>query len=367
MSSGERLFALQCGRCAGPYPATGLPAACPRCGGFWEYRGGPGGLAWRPPSEPPASAGLAAWREAFGLEAGELPARPVGRPPEALAGVLVAHEGTAPGGSFKERGAEVLAAACVRRGLGEVFLDSSGNAGLAVARAARERGIACRVLVPETTPAAKRARIEAAGARLDVIPGDRRAASDAALALASELPYASHVVQPFFHAGVATLAWDLAEAEGGRAIERILLPVGNGSLLLGLALGFDRLVAAGRIERPPAFHAVQLSGYASLAAEGPGPRPAGPPAAAGIAIEAPPRRAEMAAAVAASGGDVTVVGDEEIARAREELASAGHPTDATGATAWAGLARRPDLRRPGTVVVLTSRAEAWHGSDASSV
>ena len=284
----------------------------------------------------------------------------MGRPPALLDGVLVAHEGAAPRGSFKERGAEVLAAACRRRGLDEVFLDSSGNAGIAVARATRERGIACRVLVPETTPPGKLARMEANGARVEVVPGGRAATAEAARALADRLPYASHVVQPFFHAGVATLAWDLAEAaatETGDAIERVLLPVGNGSLLLGLALGFDRLRAAGHRDRPPAFHAVQLSGYASLAPGGPGPRSESPPRAAGIAIERPPRREEMAAAVAAGGGDVTVVGEEEIAAARAELAAAGYPTDATGATAWAGLAKRPELRRKGTVVILTSREE----------
>ncbi len=356
---GATLFSLQCGRCAGPYPATGLPPVCPRCGGFWTYRTGPDGLAWQPPSGPPGSAGLAAWSTAFGLEASELPGeRPAGLPPEPLEGVLVAQEGSAPGGSFKERGAEVLAAACVRRGLREIFLDSSGNAGLAVARAAGRRGLACRVLVPATTPADKLARIEAAGARLQVIPGDRRAASEAARALAPTLPYASHVVQPFFRAGVATLAWDLAEALDGRTIERVLLPAGNGSLLLGLALGFERLRAAGRLSRSPSFHAVQLSGYASLAAGGPGPRAPGPPRAAGIAIEDPPRRDEMAAAVESSGGDVTVVTEEEIAAARAELTAAGRPTDPTGSAAWAGLAKRPELRREGTVVILTSRGEA---------
>ncbi len=351
------LFTVQCSRCAGPYPATGLPPVCPRCGGFWAWRDPPDGLAWRPPAGAPYASGLAAWSAAFGLDPGELPTRPPGRPPTHLGDVLVAHEGAAPRGSFKERGAEVLAAACRRRGLREVFLDSSGNAGLAVAQATRDRGIACRVLVPETTPADKIARIEAAGARVEVVPGDRAATARAARALVGRQPYASHVVQPFFQAGVATLAWDLAAALGGAGIERLLLPVGNGSLLLGLALGFDRLRAAGRLSRPPAFHAVQLSGYASLAPGGPGNRSAAPPRAAGIAVERPPRREEMAAAVTAGGGDVTVVDEEEIAAARTELAVAGYPTDPTGATAWAGLAKRPELRRKGTVVILTSREE----------
>ena len=137
-------------------------------------------------------------------------------------------------------------------------------------------------------------------------------------------------------------------------IERILLPAGNGSLLLGVALGFDRLVRAGRMERVPRLHAVQLSGYASLAPNGPGARGSGPPAAAGIAIEAPPRRAEMAAAVERSGGDVTVVTDDEIEHAWGELRGEGVATDPTGATAWAGLRKRPELAGERTVVLLTS-------------
>ncbi len=360
------LFDLACAGCGRPHrgqvrspgapAAGGLPAVCPDCGGFWEYRDG---LAWRPPRPLP---GLRAWTSVFGLEPDELTARTLARPPFLLRGSIVYQQGSAapPGGSFKERGAEVLAAACARRGLGEVFLDSSGNAGIAMARAAAERGIACRVLVPLSTPRSKLARLQALGATVEVIPGDRQATYEAAQARVHDLPYASHIVQPFFHAGVATLAWDLdLELHGGsegdaQRIERVILPAGNGSLLLGLTLGFDRLVRAGRLERMPRFHAVQLAGYASLAPGGPGERGAGAPAAAGIAIEAPPRRCQMAAAVERSGGDVTVVTGEEVERARGELAADGVRTDPTGATAWAGLTRRPELAGGRTVVLVTS-------------
>jgi len=362
------LFDLACGRCGQPYPSDpakpseGLPATCTACGGFWELRDG---FAWRPPAAQP---GLRAWAHAFGLAPDELPARPLARPPVRLAGTLVSQQGSAepPGGSFKERGAEVLAAACLRRNLREVFLDSSGNAGIAMARAAADRGIACRVLVPEATPAKKLERLAALGARVEVIRGDRQATYEAAQRLLPHLPYASHIVQPFFRAGVATLAWDLAQevdaigragerdGKAGDRIGRVVLPAGNGSLLLGLALGLDRLVRAGRLERMPALHVVQLAGYASLAPDGPGVPGAGPPRAAGIAIATPPRRQDMAAAVERTGGDVTVVTDDEIGRAQENLRSAGIFTDPTGATAWAGLARRPDLAGAGTIVLVTS-------------
>jgi threonine synthase len=350
------ILAASCARCGGRYPEAGLPDLCPGCGGFWVY---PAGLPWGPPGE---GTGQRRWAGALGLEPRELPDREVGRGPEVLEGVSVVQEGSSPEGTFKERGAEALAAVCARRGLREVFLDSSGNAGLAVAAACAARGIACRVLVPASTPPDKLRRLAATGAAVEVVPGDRRAAADAARELRRRLPYASHVYQPFFPAGVATLAWELDErlARTGGRIDRVLLPAGNGSLLLGLALGFDALVAAGRLAAVPALHAVQLAGYASLGPGGPGAKPLTPPDAAGIAVADPPRRAEMAAAIARTGGDVTVVSEEEIARARAELAerpeAGGFPTDPTGAAAWAGLRKRTDLRRPGTLVVLTSRA-----------
>jgi threonine synthase len=354
------LTTAACTRCRTPYPAAGLPELCPACGGFWGY---PDGIPPKPPPdrEPAAGAGLRRWAAALGLAASELPDRELGRDPHTLDGITLFQQGSAPGtaspwgGTFKERGAEVLAAVCARRGISEVFLDSSGNAGLALAAACAARGIACRVLVPSSTPEEKLRRLAAVGAEVEVVPGDRRAAAQAAGRLRGRLPYASHVYQPFFLAGVATLGWEIAAALPADALRRIVVPVGNGSLLLGVALGLEAAVAAGRLPHLPTFHAVQLAGYAALAPDGPGARADGPPVAAGIAVAEPPRQGEIARTIEASGGDVTVVTEEEIARAREELARRSYGTDPTGAAAWAGLAKRPDLRAPGTVVVLTSR------------
>jgi len=355
------LFDLICRGCGAPYPPAGLPATC-ACGGFWVYRHG--ALGWRPPA--PAT-GLQRWAGIYGLGARELPDRELGEPPARYGGVQVTRQGSAPAGSFKERGAEVLVAACVRRGVERVFLDSSGNAGLAVARACSARGIACQVLVPAATPDAKRRAIADWGAEVVAIAGDREATHLAARRLAADLPYASHILQPFFLAGVASLAWDLdwperepprdrdPEAGGGSARRHWLLPAGNGSLLLGVALGLEVLGRAGRLACSPALHAVQLCGFASLAPEGSGEPPAAAPRAAGIAIADPPRRAEMLAALRHSGGDVTPVSDAAVAEAAAELAAAGLKTDPTGGAAWAGWRARRDLPAADTLVVLTSR------------
>jgi threonine synthase len=350
----EPLFDLACAACGEVYPETGFPEVCPRCGGCWRYSDS---FRWQPPSAvigagSAGSASLRRWAVALGLDPEDLPARSLACPPglyapgEGGGEVWICQQGSAPAGSHKERGAEVMAAAARRRGVPEMFLDSSGNAGIAVARAAAARGIRCTVLVPATTPAIKLERIRAAGGQLEVVPGDREATHAAAQQWRRRLPYAAPFFQPSFLAGTATLAWEIAEDIGTPLPDHWLLPAGNGPLLLGLSLGLAALVRAGRIAGLPSLHAVQLEGYAALAPDGPGePRP-GAPTAVGVAIARPPRRADMQRSIAATGGDVTRVSEDEIAAARRELADHGWTADPTGATAFAGYRRRIDLHAP---------------------
>ncbi|HEY2739558.1 MAG TPA: pyridoxal-phosphate dependent enzyme [Thermoanaerobaculia bacterium] len=348
------LFDLLCSGCHAAYPDEGFPAVCPACGEPWESSG----LRWH---EPQAEAtGLRRWAGSFGLSPEELPERAISRPPKRLGNVWIAQQGSSPSGSYKELGAEVMASAARHRGIGELFLDSSGNAGIAVARACSERGIRCTVLVPEHTPEVKLERSRSWGATVEVIPGDRDATHRAAEEWSRRMTYAAPFFQPGFAMGVATLAWELFLAFDGNLPRHWLLPAGNGPLLLGLGLGLEVLRRAERIDRLPALHAVQLEGYASLHPEGPGIAAAGAPRAAGIAIGNPPRRAAMRALVERTGGDVTRVSDEQIAAARQtlaEAADAGWHADPTGAAAYAGWLARPDLQNEPCVVIVSSREE----------
>ena len=310
---------------------------------------------WQDP-EPEAS-GLRRWAGSLGLSPEELPERRISAPLGCLGEVWIAQQGSSPSGSYKELGAEVMAASAHRRGIRDLFLDSSGNAGIAVARACSERGMTCTVLVPETTPEMKKARIRQWGGRVETIPGDRDATHRAAREWSRTMSYAAPFFQPSFFVGVATLAWDLWRGFAGRLPENWFLPVGNGPLLLGLAWGLEALRQAGKIEQLPALRAVQLEGWASLHPDGPGSPAAHPPRAGGIAIGNPPRRADLLTWIERSGGDVTRVSDEAIDEARRSLAGAGWPADPTGAAAWAGRLARPDLWEKDSLVLLTSRDE----------
>jgi threonine synthase len=256
--------------------------------------------------------------------------------------------------SFKDRGAAVMISVAAGVGVTRVVVDSSGNAGIAAAAYAARAGMSAEVFVPQGTSTAKLAAAEASGARVVVVEGDRAAAAAAAQA-AAEAPggpwYASHVYRPAFAHGVKTLAFELWEQLGGRAPGTVVVPAGNGTLVVGLWLGFRELAAHGRIRRLPAILAVQAERCAPLA----GLRPTGPTAASGIAIANPTRGREVQVAVVASGGRVLTVSEEELEAARVELGGMGMRVEPTGAAAWAAAQKRGDDPEP-VVVVLSGAA-----------
>jgi threonine synthase len=270
-------------------------------------------------------------------------------------GVSVKLEFLSPTGSFKDRGAVVLVARALARCAASLIADSSGNAGSAIAAYAARAGLPCRVFVPKATTAAKQAQIEAYGATLELVPGDRTATAQRAWAAVGEqkATYASHVYDPYFLQGTKTFAFEVWEQLGATP-DAVVIPAGNGTLLLGAWIGFSELRAAGLIASVPVLVAVQSERCAPLGAafaqgaDEPLTVPAQPTVAEGIAIPRPARGAEMLAAIRASGGVVVDVPEAAIASARTDLAARGLLVEPTAATAWAalGIARGlPALKR----------------------
>ena len=192
--------------------------------------------------------------------------------------VLFKCEHLQPSGSYKDRGISLLVNALIEAGLTEILEDSSGNAGASMATYCKAAGIDCAIYVPATAPAGKLMQMQAFGATVHRVPGARQDTTDAALAAASTRFYASHAWQPFFVEGTKTLAFELWEQMGFSLPDHIVMPAGQGGNVLGLAIGFAELVAAGQIARPPKLHAVQAEGCSPLVAlfEGRAPPPLNP-------------------------------------------------------------------------------------------
>lgn len=246
--------------------------------------------------------------------------------------------------SFKDRGAVMLAELARRLGPRRVIADSSGNAGTAVAAYCARAGLDCTVYVPEATSAKKVEQIRAHGARLEIVPGDREATAAAARSAAG-LPgvfYASHVHNPYFLHGTKTYVYELWEDLGGRLPEAIVVPVGNGTLLLGAALALSELHSHGLIDSRPALIAVQAEAVSPLAAafhagadELLDASPARPTLAEGIAIPNPPRARQILRAVREWGGTFLTVTEDEIRTAQRDLATRGLFVESTGVACWA--------------------------------
>jgi threonine synthase len=248
-----------------------------------------------------------------------------------------------PTGSFKDRGMTVMVSYLKSRGITHVLEDSSGNAGASLSAYAAAAGITCRILVPETASYPKIAQIAACGADVVTIPGSRQDVADAALAMSTEMFYASHNWQPFFVEGTKTLAYELWEQMGFRVPDNIVTPLGYGSNVMGCDRGFSELQRAGEIDRVPRIFGVQAANcapyYAAYRAGGEQlvPTPVSPTVAEGIASSQPTRVAETLRAVRSSGGGIVSVTEDEIITALGALARAGHYVEPTSAAAAAGL------------------------------
>ncbi len=177
-----------------------------------------------------------------------------------------------------------------------------------------------------------------AGSREDVAAAALRAVRS------SGVFYASHVFNPFFFEGTKTYAFELFE-QIGAAPDVLILPAGNGTLVLGCLRGFQQLLEAKQIARLPRFVVIQAENCAPLAAawargdEMVDERKARPTVAEGIAIAAPRRGVQILDAVRRTQGDILTVGENEIQLAQAQLAKRGLFVEITAAVNYAGYLR----------------------------
>jgi threonine synthase len=238
-----------------------------------------------------------------------------------------------PSGSYKDRGAAVMLNYLYQTLPGIAIIeDSSGNAGAAIAAYAAAAEIPCTIIASERASSAKLRQIEAVGAGLIKISGSREEVAKYAMNLAENMVYASHVYNPAFIAGMQSFIFEIWEQMNFRLPEKLYLPVGNGTLLLGCWYGLKALNTATGIKIPELI-AVQAEGCQGLSDN---PVVNSETRAEGIACANPFRRDEILHAVHSSGGEVIFVSDNEIEKAVGLLSENGWNLEFTGGVALAG-------------------------------
>jgi threonine dehydratase len=234
-------------------------------------------------------------------------------------------------GSFKARGAfaNLLLREVPPAG---VAAASGGNHGAAVAYAARRLGVPATIFVPAITSPAKTERIRGYGASL-VVAGERYAdalaASEAHVAATGAMQVHAYD-QAETLLGQGTVGLEL-EADAP-SIDTLLVAVGGGGLIGGIAAWFDGRVKVVAVESDgaPTLHAAFAAGQ-------PVDAPAG-----GIAADslAPKRVGELAFAITreCAAPEVVLVSDDDIRAAQETLWSGLRVVaEPGGAAAFAAL------------------------------
>jgi threonine dehydratase len=144
-------------------------------------------------------------------------------------------------GSFKPRGAfnKLLSSEVPPAG---VIAASGGNFGSAVAFAAREVGVRAEIFIPSTSPEAKVARVRGYGAAVRIIDG-YYAEAQAALA-ERKVETGALMMHPFDQpeviAGQGTIGIELDEQVPD--LDTVLVAIGGGGLIAGIAAWFERRV-----------------------------------------------------------------------------------------------------------------------------
>ncbi len=273
--------------------------------------------------------------------------------------VLVKQDHIFPTGSYKDRGASVLISKVRELGIDHVVEDSSGNAGAAIAAYCARAGIICDIYVPSSIPAGKLKQIAAYKAVIHKIEGGREKAAKAALEAAGQYYYASHCWNPYFIQGVKTFAFEICEQLRWRSPDTLVLPAGNGTLVLGAYIGFDQLKKADIIDSIPKILAVQAEncaplyqGFHNKSSEIPYIKTR-PTIAEGIAIAEPVRGKQIIETVRATGGEFLKVSEDEITIALKEMHSKGYYIEPTSASTIAGLKQYLKKSRGDRIIVST--------------
>ncbi|MGE3268424.1 MAG: threonine/serine dehydratase [Chloroflexota bacterium] len=147
-------------------------------------------------------------------------------------------------GSFKPRGALnamlSLPSEMIARG---VVTASGGNHGLGVAYAARRLGVPATVYVPETAPLVKRERIASWGAEIRLVGQEYAEAAAAAHddAEQHERPYLHAYADAPIIAGQGTVALEFVEDAGMPYLDYLLVAVGGGGLIAGMATAVSEM------------------------------------------------------------------------------------------------------------------------------
>jgi threonine synthase len=356
-------FYLQCSECGATYPEDPERLLCRECSQLQQ----PGGVTRgvlevvldEPPEKWPAAPG---WSERFltpflpipsgehlaPLAVGGTPLLPVPglRRELRMPHLWVKDDTRNPSGSTKDRASLLVVAKAREYGRGTVAAASSGNAATALAAVSAAAGLRAVVMVPASVPEGKLAQMLAYGADVLPVDGTYDQAFELCMAACERFGWYNRntAVNPFTVEGKKTAALEIACDLVPETADAVVVPVGDGVILAGVAKGFADLERGGLIARRPRLVAVQPRGTAAIVqalrdgADGVTPVADAHSVADSLVVQAPRNARLCLCRVRESGGTGVAVSDDAILAAIARLArTTGVFAEPAAAAALAGL------------------------------
>ena len=241
--------------------------------------------------------------------------------------LFILDESRNPTGSFKDRGGSVTISKCREVGVEQIVLPSSGNAAACFAAYCARGGLEYIGLVRDDSSIVHCVQVGAYGSLTLIVEGDMRDGSRLAEKISEKLG-ALHATLPrnlYRIEGKKTAAFEIAEALGWRAPDRVVCPTAGGTMALAMEQGFRELHELGWIDRMPMIDIVQTDGCAPILRaldKGGKVEPWGPPTtkSAGLTSPAPACGDRVADVVRKTEGEGVLVTDEMNFRAEFMIA-----------------------------------------------
>jgi len=277
----------------------------------------------------------------------ELPT-PLEEAPAELSGgrpLLLKREDVHELGAFKWRGALPALEKYRASGADTVVTASTGNHGAATAWAAKRTGMRAVVFVPADASETKLALLRDLGAELRRVGTDLDESKDLARehAAADDLPFFEDGAEPAQFDGYRAIGEEIL-SQLGQAPATVIVPVGNGALIIGVERGIGPVTGVVAKEAPVMALSVEAgrpveSDRSATFADGMAVRVAIP-----LAVEE----------LRGKGIPFAVVSEREIARGVRDYAAAGLRVEGAAGSALAAYREREPTDEP-TVLIVTGR------------
>lgn len=328
---------LECVLCGKTYPAGPTATTCPECGpigildvvfdyehiGMYEDRDAIGAAKdqgmWRfmplLPVEPDGPRGP--------LIPGNTPLIAAPRLAEyiGVGRLWLKDEGRAPTASLKDRASAIGVAKALEVGAKVVATASTGNAASSLAGACAAAGLRSVIFVPKTAAEGKVAQLLIFGATVFQVEGsyaDAFALATQAIAEQSGWYNRLSGINPYLIEGKKTCGLEIAADLDWEMPDWVVVSVGDGCTVGGIARAFIELAHLGWIDRVPRILGVQTLGSHPVAdafANGVYKHGGEDTIADGIAVGEPRNWVKAVTRIKATGGTFTLVSDDDIREA----------------------------------------------------